>query len=75
MVGGRLSELFGKKEVFEADVNEALELMTRTDAVERAMEYAQDFVEQAKEYLEFVPPSGYKDSLLLLADYILERQR
>jgi octaprenyl-diphosphate synthase len=75
VVGGRLSELFGKKEILEADVNEALELMSRTDAVEMARQYANDFIEQAKEYLDPLPPSGYQDSLVLLADYILERHK
>lgn len=52
---------------------EALELVRRSGAIEAAHEKVRDFATQAKQQLDGLPPSRARESLLLLADYIVER--
>ena len=73
--GPRLVELFEKPDVTMDDVREALELIRATDAVDRCLARAEEFVEAATGYLDGVPDSVYRDSLLNLAHYIVSRDR
>ena len=73
--GPRLVELFEKPYVTVDDVHEALELIRATDAVDRCLGRAEEFVDQAIGYLDQVPESVYKTALLDLAHYIVSRDR
>ncbi len=75
VVGPELSEIFSKKDPDEDDVAHALELIQRTDAVDRCMAKARSFVDAAPDNLVDVPESRYKDALLDLAEYAVHRQR
>ncbi len=72
-VGSRVSEIFAKKVKTDSDVQEALELIRSTDVVERCKTFAREYAQEAKDFLEGVPDSEYRDSLLILADYVVER--
>ncbi len=72
--GPRVQEIFALKHKSDADVAEALDLIRSTDVLELCREHAREFVHEAKEYLEGVPPSRFRDSLTALADYVLERK-
>ena len=73
--GPKLVELFEKPYATEDDVREALELIRATDAVDRCLGRAEEFVDQAIGYLDQVPESVYKTALLDLAHYIVSRDR
>ena len=53
---------------------EILELIDHYGALQAAREKAQDFADKARGFLEGYPDSPYKDALLSLPDFILERE-
>jgi octaprenyl-diphosphate synthase len=73
--GPRVKELFLKKDVTDADVSEALDLILKTDSVDRCLSLAADYAAQAKADLSGLQESKYKDALLSLADYVVGRDR
>ena len=73
--GKKISGIFKKKEASPAELERALELIRRTDAVERCMAKAREIVENAVSHLTAVKDSEYKDSLIGLARYIVSRDR
>ncbi|MCL2142869.1 MAG: polyprenyl synthetase family protein [Methanomassiliicoccaceae archaeon] len=75
VLGPRIKEIFKEKEPSHEHLKEALELIRRTDAVERCRSKANDIVENAIPHLSFLKDSEYKDSLISLARYIVNRDR
>lgn len=73
--GPRIKELFRKVDVTDADVREALDLIKKTDAVDRCLDLAKRYVVDARSILDSYPDSEYKDAFLNLADFIVSRNR
>ena len=73
--GKRIIEIFIKDEAGEKDVAEALELIKKTDAIEYCRKKAEEIVEEAISYLDIIPESQYKESMIALAKYIVDRDR
>ena len=73
--GKRIIEIFTKDMAEEKDVAEALDLIKRTDAIEYCRKRAEAIVEEAVSNLETIPESQYKDSMIALAKYIVDRDR
>ena len=73
--GKRIIEIFTKEEASVEDVAEALDLIKRTDAIEICRKKADAIVDKALTYLDTIPESKYKDSLIGLARYIVDRDR
>ncbi len=73
--GEQVKTLFEKVDVTMDDVAQALELIKKTDAVDRCLELARTIALGARSKLDFLPDSKYRDSLLNLADYIVSRDR
>ena len=73
--GPELIGLFEKSEVTSDDVAKALELIRSTDAVDRCLARAKELADQAVAYLDDVPDSVYRDSLIKLASFIVSRDR
>ena len=73
--GKRLKEIFSDREVADNEANEAIELIKRTDAVERCFAKADEIVKDACKMIDFLEPSVYKDSLKMLAEFIVKRDR
>lgn len=57
------------------DVHRALELIQRTDAVDRCLAKASAMVDSIISALDPLPASKYKDALLDLAGYVVRRER
>ena len=53
---------------------EISKLVQQTGALARATRLAQTYVERAKECLEDLPDTEYRKALLVVPDFILERQ-
>ena len=70
---GRIAEVFEKSRKTTEEVNEALELVQATDALDIARSKAKDLREAALDSLKVISPSKYKDSLITLAGTVLER--
>jgi octaprenyl-diphosphate synthase len=71
--GRRISALFRKKRKSPDELREALLLLSRSDALGDAKEYAREFSHEAIQYLDSIPPSIYRESLQTLARVVIER--
>ncbi|MBI0582743.1 MAG: polyprenyl synthetase family protein [Methanomassiliicoccus sp.] len=69
----RIREIFQKGEKTAAEIDEVLELVRATDALDVARDHAKRLRDLALASLEGIPPSIYRDSLVALADSVLER--
>jgi len=73
--GEKIREIFEKKEPTDKDMEIALQLIRKTDAIDKCKEKAKEKVETAISHLSAVKDSSYKDSLIGLARYIVSRDR
>ena len=73
--GKRIKEIFESKDVSDREIAEALALIKQTDALDRCREKACDLVQSARQGLQILAPSIYRDSLEALADYVVSRKR
>jgi len=73
--GKRLKEIFSNREVADNEADEAIELIKRTDAVERCFVKADEIISDACSMIDFLEPSVYKESLVKLAEFIVKRDR
>lgn len=69
----RIAEVFEKDVKTSAEIEEVLDLVRATDAVELAREHARKFRDDAVDALGILPSSAYRDSLIALAGTVLER--
>ena len=68
-------EIFETEEPDSASVDKAIELILKTDSIERCRKFASDILEDARKQLEIVEDSVYKKALLDLGDFIISRDR
>lgn len=73
--GSEIKALYEKDSISDEDVIKALELIKKTNSIDRCMEKATELVVEAKKSLTNLPDSEYKDALCGLADYIVRRNR
>lgn len=71
----RLREIYGKKDKTREEVDEALELVLATDALDVAMKHAEDLRLKALKGLDALPETEFKGALRALADTVLARDR
>lgn len=69
----KLLEILKDENNSQADIDLAIEILTKCGAIEYARNLAQDSVNQAKEVLEILPDSSSKQVLSGIADFVLER--
>lgn len=74
-VGDEIREIFETDEPTEQDVAHALELIQRTDAIERCLAKAEEIGSRAPADIACLPDSKYKDALIDLASYAIRRQK
>lgn len=72
-VGAQLSKLFHKKRKTDEDVEKAVDLISRTDAIERAKGKAREFAGKALSALEELPESAHRAGLRQLAETVVNR--
>lgn len=73
--GPRIRELFSRREITQEDADEARGLIMATDALDACRRKASAFARLAVEALAPVPESEYKDALVALAGYVVDRDR
>jgi|LSQX01.1.fsa_nt_gb octaprenyl-diphosphate synthase len=73
--GKEMASLFRKKGLTEEEKQRALELIKSTDSLDRCVARAQMSADRAKKYLSDIPESEFKESLILLAQYTVSRDR
>jgi len=60
-------------DIGESDVQRALELIRESDAIEYSRAAAQDYADKAKQLLADFPPSGTREMLEKITDYVVSR--
>ena len=73
--GERLKKLFRRDDLEWEEVQEAIGLIKKTDAIERCVEKARSISEEAILLLDVLEDSVYKRSLINLSRYIVDRNR
>jgi octaprenyl-diphosphate synthase len=73
-VGRRLAEMFSKEEKTQTEVEEALELILRTDALEESLKVAKNFKDTALAHLDVLDGSPFKKSLAELVAAVVDRK-
>ncbi|MFN4196690.1 MAG: polyprenyl synthetase family protein [Caldimicrobium sp.] len=70
-----LLSLLKQKRVENKDFERAYYLIEKNQGFIKSLEKAKDFINKAKEFLKEVPSSTYKEALLFICDYLLERKK
>ncbi len=73
--GGKLAKMFVKREKTKQEVEEALRLVQKTEAVNRSYKIAEDYKSKALQNLEGIPDSVFKESLSQLAEMVVSRRK
>jgi octaprenyl-diphosphate synthase len=73
--GAEVRKIFSREEPTEDDVAEALELIKKTDSLERCRQKAESFADSAIEQISKLPRSVYSDAMDALARFIVDRDR
>lgn len=73
--GKRIKELFERNDLEWSDVQEAIDLIKKTNAISRCVELARSISEDAISLLKDIEDSVYKRSLIELSRYIVDRNR
>ena len=71
----RLIEILDKESNNQEEIREALLILKKYGAIERASKLAEDLVDNAKTQLEVLPNKHGKEILLALADYFIQRKK
>jgi geranylgeranyl pyrophosphate synthase len=74
-VGRRLLSLLESEGDREAAVRQAVQIIRQSNAIESSYQTAADFAAKAKSSLDGFPDSPYRDALLTLADYSVNREK
>ena len=69
-----IERAYGKRSFTTEHLEPIFDLMRRCGALDEARRKAANFAEQAKQALAVFPDSIYKDSLMALPDFIIERE-
>jgi len=69
----RIVELFKSEKPEDEEIRDCIGLVRSSDAVDDAIKIAKGYAEGAKEYLESVPASKYRDRLFELTDLVVNR--
>ncbi len=73
--GSEIMGVFNNEKPTPDEVSRAIELIKSTDSIERCRNLAESIVDEAVELLYSIPDSDYKKSLIMLAEYIVSRDR
>ena len=68
-------DLLEKDDIDDSEIDKIREIVNNFEGVEATKLVAKDFITKAKEALQAIPTNGYKNSLSLLADFIVERTK
>jgi geranylgeranyl diphosphate synthase type I len=72
--GKRFMEIIRKDKIEEADVEEAMALIRKTNSFEKAYQAGKKFVDRARKSLSLLPKNKWNDLLMDIADFAIERE-
>ena len=73
--GARIREIFADPETDYEQAYEAIELIKKTDSVERCRALAKTYADKALEELEEIEDSEYRQAMVDLIKFIISRDR
>ena len=73
-VGERLASMFAKEEKNAIEVEEALDLIRSTEALEESYRVARQFADVALKHLDVLNGSSFKKSMAMLVEAVVERR-
>jgi len=73
--GKEIRDFFKKKEITWTEVAGVIELIKRTDAIPRCMKKAKEIADTSRDMLDVLGDSVYKQSMIDLSKFIVERNR
>ncbi len=71
----KILKIIRKKEIKNKDIKEAIKLIKKTRACEKACDLAEEFSAKAKEQLKLLPQNKWNKSLENLADFVVQREK
>lgn len=71
---GRIQELFKKRDKTSEEIEELLDMLCESGAVEDTRELAREYADRAVEALSEIPESIYKDAMISLSEVVIERE-
>ncbi len=69
----RLSETLGNEGASDAEVGEVVDILADLGSIEYVSALADRHIGEAKSYIDQIPQSGYRDLLLMWAEYMVKR--
>jgi geranylgeranyl diphosphate synthase type I len=70
----RLTSVLSSDSVEQKDIDDVIRILEKCGSIAYAQKHARKLVEDAKSYLEPLPPSKDKEALLAVADYVVNRE-
>jgi len=71
----KMLKIIRKKEIKDKDIKEAIKLIKKTQACEKACNLAEEFSAKAKEQLKLLPQNKWNKTLEVLADFVAQREK
>jgi len=71
----RILKIIRKKEIKNKDIKEAIKLIKKTRAYEKAYDLAREFTAKAKKQLKLLPKNKWNKALEALADFVIQREK
>ena len=71
----KVLKIIRKKEIKNKDIKEAIKLIKKTHACQKACDLAEEFAVKAKKQLRLLPQNKWNKALESLADFVVQRER
>jgi geranylgeranyl diphosphate synthase type I len=71
----KLNKIFEKKEILQSDIQEAINLIKKTPALEMAETLREVFIKKAKENLKLLPQNQWNNLLSDMIDFVANREK
>nr|AAU84141.1 geranylgeranyl pyrophosphate synthase [uncultured archaeon GZfos37B2] len=69
-----MSRILGNKNASDEEISEVVDILSELGSIEYTRALADSYIEEAKEQIETIPGSRYKDLLLAWAEYMVSRE-
>jgi geranylgeranyl diphosphate synthase type I len=71
----RFLKIMRKEEITKKDVRAAIKMIKKTDALSKASTLGKSFVYEAKRQLNLLPRNKWNNTLRVMADFVIEREK
>jgi geranylgeranyl diphosphate synthase, type I len=68
-------KIIRKENAEEKEIEEAIKLIEKTSSREKTSKLANDFIEEAKENLNYLPKNKWNEILRIISDFVIKREK